>query len=134
MKILEAIGIEQDKKPLTLTLSEKNQNHVQTMHAGAQFILAETASGEYLISLFPSLHGKVLPLLRSSSIKYKKSALGKIYTSAKLDETEKERFEKQFEKKSRATIEVEVTLKDEQDEVVAIGVFSWFVQKNTIFI
>jgi acyl-coenzyme A thioesterase PaaI-like protein len=104
------------------------------MHAGAQFILAETASGEYLISLFPSLHGKVLPLLRSSSIKYKKSALGKIYTSAKLDETEKERFEKQFEKKSRATIEVEVTLKDEQDEVVAIGVFSWFVQKNTIFV
>ena len=129
MNILKSIGIEFDKVPLTLTLSEKNQNHVKTIHAGALFILAESASGAYLSSLFPELKDKVIPLLRGSNIKYKKGAMGVISSHVKLKDDEKERFQKQFSKKSRATIEVKVTLKNESDEIVAEGTFNWYVQQ-----
>lgn len=129
MKILELIGIKRDKNTLpSLKLSENNQNHIGTMHAGAQFILAEMASGVYLTSLFPELKDKIIPLMRNSYIKYKKTALGTITTYPYLSDLEKERFKNQFSKKSRGTIEVEVTLKNENDEVVSIGTFTWFIQ------
>jgi len=100
------------------------------MHAGAQFILAEMASGVYLSSLFPELKDKIIPLMRHSCIKYKKTAFGTITTYPYLSDEEKERFKTQFSKKSRGTIEVEVTLKDEDDEIVSIGSFTWFIQKR----
>ena len=126
MKILELIGIEND----TLTLSENNQNHIGTMHAGAQFILAETTSGFYLSKLFPELKNKIIPLLRESKIKYKKTAIGTITAYASLESKEKDRFQNQFTKKSRATIEVNITLKNEKHETVSISSFTWFIQKR----
>jgi acyl-coenzyme A thioesterase PaaI-like protein len=131
MKIVELIGIKREENTLpALKLSENNQNHIGTMHAGAQFILAEMASGVYLSKLFPELKDKIIPLLRESKIKYKKTALGTITTHPYLSYEEKEQFKNQFLKKSRATIEVEVTLKNENNEIVSIGSFRWFIQKR----
>ncbi len=59
---------------LELPFSENVQNHLQTIHASAQFTLAETASGEILQIKFPELAGKVIPLLRDLQIKFKKPA------------------------------------------------------------
>ncbi|MCK4671138.1 MAG: DUF4442 domain-containing protein [Candidatus Aegiribacteria sp.] len=42
------------------------QNHLQTIHASAQFTLAETASGEMLRIELPELVGKVVPIFRDS--------------------------------------------------------------------
>ncbi len=131
MKILELIGIKKDlTTPLSLKLSENSQNHIGTMHAGAQFILAETASGVYLSRLFPELQDKIIPLLRNSCIKYKKTAIGTITTHPSLSDEKQERFINQFSKKSRGTIEVEVILKNEEEETVSIGSFIWFIQKK----
>ena len=130
MKIIDLIGIKKDENTLpSLKLSENNKNHISTMHAGAQFILAEMASGVYLTSLFPELKDKIIPLMRNSCIKYKKPAIGTITTHPHLSDEEKERFKSQFSKKSRGTIEVEVTLKNEDNEIVSIGSFTWFIQK-----
>jgi acyl-coenzyme A thioesterase PaaI-like protein len=126
MKILELIGVKKE----TLTLSENNQNHIGSMHAGAQFILAETASGVYLSKLFPELQDKIIPLMRESKIKYKKTAVGTITAYVSLASEEKKRFENQFLKKSKATIEVAVTLKNEDRDIVAISTFTWFIQKR----
>lgn len=129
MKIVKLIGItREDNAPLSVKLSENNQNHIGTMHAGAQFILAETASGVYLSRLFPELQDKIIPLLRSSSIKYKKTAIGTITSHPFLSDEAKERFINQFSKKSRGTIEVDVTLKNTDGEVVTFGTFTWFIQ------
>jgi uncharacterized HAD superfamily protein len=88
------------------------------------------ASGVYLSKLFPELQDTIIPLLRESKIKYKKTALGTITTHPYLSYEEKEQFKNQFLKKSRATIEVEVTLKNENNEIVSIGSFRWFIQKR----
>ncbi len=131
MKILQLIGIKREgNAPLSLKLSENNQNHIATMHAGAQFILAEAASGTYLSKLFPELKDQIIPLLRSSSIKYKKTAIGTITTYPSLSQEEQERFMKQFSKKSRGIIEVNVILKNEHQEIVSISSFTWFIEKR----
>ncbi len=49
------IGIKALKKDnrLILPFSDRVQNHLGTFHAGAQFSLMETASGDYLQQRFP---------------------------------------------------------------------------------
>lgn len=104
-------------------------NHIGTMHAGAQFTLAETQSGLYLQTLFPEYKDQVVPLLRSSTVKYKHPAVKDIYAVASVEEEAKEKFEAQFLKKGRASITIAVELKDSDDVVTMIGEFTWFVQK-----
>jgi len=106
------------------------QNHIGSMHAGAQFTLAESASGVYLSSLVPELEGKIVPLLRESSVKYKKVALGRVHTEVFVDEKDVEKFKLQFEAKGRATIIAKVILKDEEGDVTCEGSFKWFVQSG----
>jgi len=131
MKILELVGIKKnDKNPQILKLSSNNQNHIGTMHAAAQFLLAETASGVYLQEKFPDLKDEVIPLLRESQIKYRKTAEGTITAHAFAELETLERFKNQFLKRSRAIISVNVDLKDREGVVVAEALFTWFVQRK----
>jgi acyl-coenzyme A thioesterase PaaI-like protein len=106
------------------------QNHLGSIHAGAQFTFAENASGEYLSSKFPAFKDRVIPLLRESSIKYKKQAIGRIRSEVMVEQRELERFEKIFNMKNRATISLNVKLFDEVDEIVCVGNFKWFVVRS----
>ena len=128
MSLNRFVGVYKDEK-LCIDISENIKNHIGTIHASALFLLAESASGKYLKSQFPELKNSVIPLLRQSNIKYKKTAIGTITAFASLSDEEKERFIKQFSKKSRGTIEVNITLKNENDEIVSISSFTWFIQK-----
>lgn len=134
MKVLQMhlnkfIGLQKDNDLLTLNLSKNVENHIGSIHAGAQFTLAESASGIYLAGLFPELKDKVVPLLRDSNIKFKKTAFDTLTAYPSATEDALEKFQKQFSKKGRGTISVEVMLKNENKEVVTIGTFTWFVQK-----
>jgi len=53
---------------LRLNYDESLFNHVQTIAAAAQFSLAELASGEHLLALFPALFDQVVPVLRDSRL------------------------------------------------------------------
>ena len=78
---VEKVGIVQKSDGrLELPFNESVHNHLHTIHASAQFVLAETASGEILQTLFPELVGKVVPVLRDSKIKFKKSSNFEILT------------------------------------------------------
>lgn len=114
---------------LALNLDKSNENHIQTVHASAQFTLAETTSGEALQQLFPHLVGKVVPILRASEVKFKKPATGDIYGVARIDDATKEAFEEQLAKKGRAGISVDVEIKDSHEVLTCLGRFEWFVQK-----
>ncbi len=114
---------------LTLDILQTNQNHLKSIHAGAQFTLAESASGAYLSSLFPKLKDKVIPLLRESNIKFKKQALTKLRAFAHVEESNLQKFKKQFDTKGRGVIKVSVELKDQNNDVTAIGTFSWYISK-----
>jgi len=131
MKILELVGINKNNKnPQILELSSNNQNHIGTMHAAAQFLLAETASGVYLQEKFSELKDDVIPLLRESQIKYRKTAEGTITARAFAELETLERFKDQFLKRSRAIIGVNVKLYNKDEVVVAEALFTWFVQRK----
>ncbi len=105
------------------------QNHLQTIHAGAQFLLAETASGDFLQSVFPDLADKIIPVLRDSQIKFKRPATNIIQAYPKLSDESQSKFLEQFANKGRATISVDVEIKDMQGTVTCTGTFGWFIQR-----
>ncbi len=120
--------IRSERGELTLPFLAENHNHIQTMHASAQFSLAETASGEALLKLFPEMAANVLPVLRDSQIKFKKAALTDVIANAVIAADEADSFRQQLQKKGRSAIAVDVTVKDLNGLVTCAGRFNWFVQ------
>lgn len=104
------------------------QNHLQSIHAGAQFTLAETASGELLQILFPELAENVIPVLRDAQIKFKRPAQKTITAYPSIPEEKSIEFKNQLLQKGRALIEVNVVVKDAEGVVTCVGVFNWFIQ------
>lgn len=123
------VGIEEDNGEVSLECRDEVLNHLGTIHASAQFTLAETQSGLHLQKLFPELEGKVVPVLRDSSMKYKKPALKRIEAFASSSEESVQKFKEQFAKKGRGSIEINVEVKDVDAVTLSTAAFSWFVQK-----
>ncbi len=119
-----------EEKSGQLSLKYKNSvlNHARTIHAAAQFALAETQSGIHLQNLFPELKGKVLPILRDGQIKYKKPAKGKIFAFSLTEEEDIGKFESQLVKRGRASLRIRVEIRDIDDVLVSEAIFTWFVQ------
>lgn len=95
---VEKVGIAQDKKGLKHIFRSDNLNHITTVHASAQFTLAETASGEALQRLYTDLVGKVMSVLRDSQIKFKKPITDTIYAIATVSDEEIETFKTGLDK------------------------------------
>ncbi len=124
------IGIERKEEgTLKLEPTAVVQNHIQTIHASAQFTLAETQSGLYLQESFFELKEKVVAVLRASTVKYKNPATTTLYAQATIDEELKQKFLAQFKRKGRGSIKVEVSLEDKESLLILQGIFVWFVQK-----
>lgn len=115
---------------LSLENDRSLHNHVQTIAAAAQFSLAELASGEHLLALFPGLVDQVVPVLRDSRLKYKKPAATAISAHASVKNKSVAKFTKQLEKKGRALITIDVEVRDSEDVVTSSGSFVWYVMKN----
>ncbi len=120
--------VKKEEGTLKLEASEIVKNHIQTIHASAQFTLAETQSGLFLELAFPELVGKVVGVLRGSTVKYKNPAISTIYAIASIDEDVKEKFLTQIARKGRASIVLQVEVRNEDDSVTMQGEFSWFIQ------
>lgn len=126
---VEKVGITRTEDGvLTLPFGRTIQNHLKTFHASAQFTLAETASAELLQQLFPELVGKVVPVLRESSIKFKKPANKTIVARARVSDDAVATFREQLEKKGRALLAIDVEVIDSEDVSTCVGTFNWFVQ------
>ncbi len=127
---VEKIGVvKQANGELELPFIPSNHNHLATLHASAQFALAETASGKILQDLFPELVGKVIPVLRSSQIKFRKPAQSSVIARPSVSDEAMQTFRQQYDKKGRAMITVMVDVQDNNNEVTTSGEFTWFVQK-----
>jgi thioesterase domain-containing protein len=118
----------EDDNRLKLDFQPNIQNHLNTIHASAQFALAETQSGLYLQTHFPDYDGEVLALLRDSNVKYRNPATTTITAHASIEDEIKTKFLTLFEKRGKASIVVNVVLKDQEDQVTMQGQFNWFVQ------
>jgi len=117
-----------DNGRLQLPYSEDVYNHLQTIHASAQFCLAETASGDYLQLAFPDLADSVVPVLRDAQVKFKKPAVKTIEAFPSVEQAAVLKFREQFENKGRASICVHVQIKDMDGTLTLNGEYNWFVQ------
>lgn len=129
IEFVKLVGVKQSEDELSLGFKKDVLNHIKSIHASAQFTLAETQSGLHLQKLFPELVSHVVPMLRESKIKYKKPALKKIVAFASCSDENIKKFQEQFAKKGRATLAVNVELRDIDGVITAVSEFIWFVQK-----
>lgn len=127
---VKKVGITQASNgELELPFNNTTHNHLATMHASAQFTLAETASGAYLQKRFPELAEKVIPVLREATVKFKKPAVKNIIAYPSVSPEAQTMFNQQFSKKGRASIRVDVEIKDTDNVVTCVASYNWFVQK-----
>jgi hypothetical protein len=109
----------------------KYTNHLNTVHAGAQFALGEAASGEYLLRRFKNIVEKetLIPIVRKTEVKFKKPAQGKIKASAYISDEIADQTASSIDKKGRAIIPVTVNVTDSSGNVTMTAKYEWIVQK-----
>ena len=77
---------------------------------------------------FPELIGKVVPVLRDAKVKFKKPAQETISANPSITDESVIKFKDHFEKKGRASILVNVEIKDQEGVITSVGEFNWFIQ------
>ena len=130
MPLTKQFGIIQSDNPAFLLKQEfnqKNLNHVKTLHASAIYSIAEITSGYFLKQEFPLYYDNTLSILRSSTILYKKACNSSLYSKAKLHNCTKKEIESQLLLKKKSLFTIKVKLYDDQNQLVVISNFVWFV-------
>ena len=129
LPFVKKVGIKElDGGTLSLEMESSVTNHLGTIHASAQFTLAETASGKLLIDAFPEFDGNVIPVLRDSKIKFKRPAETSITANASITEECAVSLKAQLERRGRGTIEIAVDVKDSGGKTTCVGSFNWYIQ------
>lgn len=126
------IGLEKSAdSQYLLMLADKSEylNHLDTVHASAQFALAEATSGFFLLGEFRD-ETNILPVVRKVETKYRKPAIGNIFSKAYFINTNKETITAELNTRSRALITVRVSLFDAADKNVMQADFEWFVARK----
>ena len=125
------LGLQKASEPnnlLELIENKDYENHLGTVHASAQFALAEASSGEYLLHRFREYSKKIVPVVRHVEVKYKKPAKGNLYSQATLRDDIAEQSIRKLETKGRAIFPVMVEIKDTKGNVTMVATVEWFVQ------
>jgi acyl-coenzyme A thioesterase PaaI-like protein len=119
-----------DKSGYLLMLDNRTEyrNHLDTVHASAQFSLAEATSGHFLLNEFSELTD-IVPVVRKVEIKYKKPTAGVVFSKAKFLETGRSEVLEALNQRGKALLKVEVSLFDENEMSIMQSVFEWFVAK-----
>lgn len=120
-----------DQSNYLLMLDNKSEyrNHLDTVHASALFALAEATSGYYLLGRFSEL-SDIIPVVRKVDLKYRKPVVGKVFSNAKLQNTDTNKVINDINQKGRTLLEVEVSLFNEDNALVMQSVFEWFITKK----
>lgn len=125
------VGIKRSEKRGGLLMMEDDaryKNHLGTVHAGALLLLAESASGDYLVKTFGHEKVPVIPVVRKVEAKFRKEARGEIYARASMEESLHTSFIHELKSKGRVKTTVGVSLFNEQDECVHKASIEWFIK------
>ena len=123
------LGLQSDGSVLTLPEDPKYQNHLGTVHAGAQFSLAEAASGQWLLAKFGDRAAEYLAVVRHVEVDYRRPAAGQLTARAEVPPEEETRFRETLERRGRAAIEVRVQVLGSGGVTTLEATFQWFAQR-----
>ncbi|MBA4138394.1 MAG: hypothetical protein C0518_13880 [Opitutus sp.] len=114
---------------LELPIGDRVRNHIGTMHAAAQFALAEAASAACLQRDFPALDGHVFAVVRGAELKYRQAATDTLLAFAEPDAFTREHLVNDLATRTRSVATVLVELKDAAGNVSFSGRFEWFIAR-----
>jgi acyl-coenzyme A thioesterase PaaI-like protein len=112
-------------------LTPRVLNHLGTMHAAAQFALAEAASAERLRRDYGDLAGGVFAVVRGVTVKYRHPAAGDLLAFAEPDDFTRTHLRDDLAKRTRTTATVLVELKDRAGALTFAGSFVWFLARES---
>jgi acyl-coenzyme A thioesterase PaaI-like protein len=119
-----------DTHILVLPESPLVLNHVGTVHAGVQFVLAEACSGEFLLRHFGNDPRHVFAVLRTSNVKFRKPAHGELRASAQFLEKSRTSLTDELASRGRAFVSVLVEVSDANAVVTMSGQYDWFLRRQ----
>ena len=129
--ILEAMGIRVvEARPgyaVAELPPEPNVNHFGVTYAGSLFSVAEMLGGVLCLASF-DLDGMV-PVVKASSIRFRRPALGVIRAEVSLPEVEIVRVQADAQATGKGEFELEAVLTDESGEVVATTVGTYQIRR-----
>jgi acyl-coenzyme A thioesterase PaaI-like protein len=123
------LGLRKEESALTLPADARYDNHIGTVHASAQFALAEAASGQWLLDTFGDESAAYLAVVRKAEAKYRRPATGGLSAKAEVAAQETERFRDTLARRGRAVIEVRVQVVGADNAVTLEATFEWFAQR-----
>ena len=124
------IGIKESSRGdylLELNYLPEYKNHLNAIHASAQFALAEATSGKYLLEKFKEYRDKMLAVVRRVEIKYSKACESRIFSTAIIKNIDE--IIMWLKTKNRIFININVELFDENKNSISQSVFEWYIQK-----
>ena len=104
-------------------------NHLGTVHAAAQFALAEAASAECLQRHFAAAAGEVFAVVRGVEVKYRRPATGDLLAFGAPDETTLSTLISSLATRGRSPAVILIDLKDRAGTLTFHGRFEWFISK-----
>jgi len=105
-------------------------NHLGTIHASAQYALAEACSGAVLLEHLGDLAGEVVPVLRRGEVKYRHPARGTLYASGSFAAVDEARVRSELATKNRSLVEIAVQVADSAQAVVLTANLCWFLRRT----
>ena len=112
---------------LELPFTSKLHNHLGTMHAVAQFALAEAASAECLQRHFGAAVGPVFAVVRGAEVKYRKPALADLLAYGEPDQPTRDHLLAELKARDRAIANILIDLKERSGTLTFHGKFEWFI-------
>ena len=119
------IGLEKDEAALKLKKRDTLLNHIGSMHAAAIYGLAESASGDYIISRVLPLFPDALVLVREGTIRYKRPAEDDCLAEVSVGEDAFQDCIRALERDKRASISIPVSI-ESGGRQVALATFDWW--------
>ncbi len=96
-----------------------NQNHIDSMYAGALFTLAEIPGGALFMTSFDVT--RFYPIVKEMNLRFRRPATSDIYVEARLSADEVERLQTEAHSHGKADYLLELQLTDSSGEVVALS-------------
>lgn len=115
---------------LEMTHAPLLHNHLGTVHAAAQFALAEAASAECLQRHFGADVGRAFAVVRSVEVRYRQPATGDLLAYGEPDESTCLRLVPTLTERGRSRAVILIDLKDRAGTLTFHGKFEWFISRH----
>lgn len=119
-----------DRTVLRLADDPAKHNHIGTLHAGALFSLAESASGLAVTAAIADKLAGVTPLAAKAEITYRRVARGDVTAAARIDGDVAEVLAT-LDAEGKVRFPVVVDLTDESGEVAAVVRVEWHLRRHS---